>query len=62
MYRNVPVQGAGQAPDALKDAIVRDEFYAAGAPGDLKTQGAACSSRRCSSSAARSKRASSPGR
>jgi alkylation response protein AidB-like acyl-CoA dehydrogenase len=42
VYRNVPVQygGAGQEPDALKDSIVRDEFYAAGAPGDLKTQGA----------------------
>ncbi|MBW2385901.1 MAG: acyl-CoA dehydrogenase family protein [Deltaproteobacteria bacterium] len=42
VYRNVPGQygGAGQEPDALKDSIVRDEFYAAGAPGDLKTQGA----------------------
>ena len=40
--RNVPAEygGAGQAPDALKDAIVRDEFYAAGAPGDLSSQGA----------------------
>ncbi|HIL01214.1 MAG TPA: acyl-CoA dehydrogenase [Myxococcales bacterium] len=40
--RNVPVEygGAGQLPDALKDAIVRDEFYAAGAPGDLSSQGA----------------------
>ncbi|MCS5635669.1 MAG: acyl-CoA dehydrogenase family protein, partial [Myxococcota bacterium] len=40
--RNVPAEygGAGQEPDALKDAIVRDEFYAAGAPGDLVSQGA----------------------
>jgi len=40
--RNVPADygGAGQAPDALKDAIVRDEFYAAGAPGDSISQGA----------------------
>jgi alkylation response protein AidB-like acyl-CoA dehydrogenase len=40
--RNVPAEygGAGQAPDALKDAIVRDEFYAAGAPGDSISQGA----------------------
>jgi alkylation response protein AidB-like acyl-CoA dehydrogenase len=40
--RNVPAEygGAGQIPDALKDAIVRDEFYAAGAPGDLASQGA----------------------
>jgi alkylation response protein AidB-like acyl-CoA dehydrogenase len=42
VYRNVPREygGAGQEPDAQKDAIVRDEFYAAGAPCDLKTQGA----------------------
>ncbi|HIG02232.1 MAG TPA: acyl-CoA dehydrogenase [Myxococcales bacterium] len=42
VYRNVPAAygGAGQEPDALKDAIVRDEFYAAGAPGDLTSQGA----------------------
>ena len=40
--RNVPAEygGAGQEPDALKDAIVREEFYAAGAPGDMTTQGA----------------------
>ena len=40
--RNVPAEygGAGQEPDALKDAIVREEFYAAGAPGDLTSQGA----------------------
>ncbi|MDG2336016.1 MAG: acyl-CoA dehydrogenase family protein [Myxococcota bacterium] len=40
--RNVPTEygGAGQEPDALKDAIVRQEFYAAGAPGDLTSQGA----------------------
>ncbi|MDE0886811.1 MAG: acyl-CoA dehydrogenase family protein [Myxococcota bacterium] len=40
--RNVPTEygGAGQEPDALKDAIVRQEFYAARAPGDLTSQGA----------------------
>ncbi len=42
VYRNVPSEygGSGQEPDALKDVIVRDEFYAHGAPGDLGTQGA----------------------
>jgi len=40
--RNVPTEygGAGQEPDSLKDAIVREEFFAAGAPGDLTSQGA----------------------
>ncbi|MFP6639035.1 MAG: acyl-CoA dehydrogenase family protein, partial [Myxococcota bacterium] len=43
VYRNVPSEygGAGQSPDALKDAIAREEFFRAGAPGDLLTQGAA---------------------
>jgi alkylation response protein AidB-like acyl-CoA dehydrogenase len=42
VYRNVPHEygGAGQEPDALKDQIVLEEFHAAGAPGDLRTQGA----------------------
>ena len=42
VYRNVPREygGAGQEPDALKDAIVLEEFHRAGAPGDLKSQGA----------------------
>jgi len=42
VYRNVPraYGGAGQPPDALKDQIVLEEFHAAGAPGDLRTQGA----------------------
>ena len=42
VYRNVPKEfgGAGQAPDAIKDAIVREEFYAKEAPGDLASQGA----------------------
>ena len=42
VYRGFPTEygGAGQAPDALEDAIVREEFAAKGAPGDLPTQGA----------------------
>jgi len=42
VYRDIPREygGAGQEPNALKDAIVREEFYAAGAPGNLSTQGA----------------------
>jgi alkylation response protein AidB-like acyl-CoA dehydrogenase len=42
VYRGVPREygGAGQPPDARKDAIVLEEFHAAGAPGDLKNQGA----------------------
>ena len=42
VYRSFPKEygGAGQEPDALRDAIVREEFAAKGAPGDLPTQGA----------------------
>jgi len=42
VYRNVPSEygGAGQAPDPQKDAIVREEFFRVGAPGDLLNQGA----------------------
>ncbi len=42
VYRDIPKQygGAGCEPDGLKDAIVREEFYRAGAPGNLPTQGA----------------------
>jgi alkylation response protein AidB-like acyl-CoA dehydrogenase len=42
VYRNVPREygGGGQEPDARKDQIVLEEFHAAGAPGDLRTQGA----------------------
>jgi alkylation response protein AidB-like acyl-CoA dehydrogenase len=41
-YRDIPKEfgGAGLEADARKDAIVRDEFYARGAPGNLLTQGA----------------------
>lgn len=42
VYRAVPREygGAGQEPDALKDQIVLEEFHRAGAPGDLRNQGA----------------------
>jgi alkylation response protein AidB-like acyl-CoA dehydrogenase len=42
VYRSIPAEygGAGQTPDAIKDAIVREEYLAKGAPGDLYTQGA----------------------
>jgi alkylation response protein AidB-like acyl-CoA dehydrogenase len=42
VYRSFPKAygGAGQEPDAIKDAIVLEEFAAKGAPGDLRTQGA----------------------
>ncbi len=42
VYRSIPKEygGAGQAPDGIKDAIVREEYLAKGAPGDLFTQGA----------------------
>ncbi|MAI78690.1 MAG: acyl-CoA dehydrogenase [Deltaproteobacteria bacterium] len=42
VYRNVPREygGAGQAPDALKDSIVREEFFRVSAPWDLLNQGA----------------------
>jgi len=42
VYRGFPKAygGAGQEPDAIKDAIVREEFHARRAPGDLPTQGA----------------------
>jgi alkylation response protein AidB-like acyl-CoA dehydrogenase len=43
VYRGIPEQygGSGQPDDAIKDKIVREEFYRAGAPRDLLTQGAA---------------------
>ena len=42
VYRAVPKQygGSEQPKDAIKDQIVREEFYLAGAPRDLSTQGA----------------------
>jgi alkylation response protein AidB-like acyl-CoA dehydrogenase len=42
VYRGVPTRygGAGQPNDAIKDRIIREEFYRAGAPGDLSSQGA----------------------
>ena len=42
VYRNIPREygGGGQSPDALKDQIVLEEFSRAGAPGDLRSQGA----------------------
>jgi len=43
VYRHIPVEygGSGQAPDVLKDQIIQEEYAAAGAPGNLATQGAA---------------------
>jgi alkylation response protein AidB-like acyl-CoA dehydrogenase len=42
VYRGIPIEygGSGQPSDALKDKIVVEEFYRAGAPRDLSTQGA----------------------
>ena len=42
VYRKVPKQygGSEQPDDAIKDQIIQQEFYAAGAPRDLSTQGA----------------------
>jgi len=42
VYRSIPTEygGSGQPSDALKDKIVVEEFYKAGAPRDLSTQGA----------------------
>jgi alkylation response protein AidB-like acyl-CoA dehydrogenase len=43
VYRDIPTEygGGGQQPDVLKDAICRDEFHAAGAPGNSFSQGPA---------------------
>ncbi len=43
VYRDIPAEygGGGQQPDVLKDAICRDEFHQAGAPGAQPTQGPA---------------------
>jgi alkylation response protein AidB-like acyl-CoA dehydrogenase len=42
VYRHIPTEygGSGQPSDALKDQILVEEFYRAGAPRDLATQGA----------------------
>ena len=42
VYRNIPREygGAGQPPDPIEDRIVLEEFHRAGAPGDLRSQGA----------------------
>ncbi len=42
VYRGIPAAygGSGQPGDALKDQIIVEEFYKAGAPRDLSTQGA----------------------
>ena len=42
VYRSVPLRygGSEQSNDPIKDRIVREEFYRAGAPGDLTSQGA----------------------
>lgn len=42
VYRSVPRRygGSEQPNDAIKDRIIREEFYRAGAPGDLPSQGA----------------------
>ena len=42
VYRSIPKEygGSGQPHDALKDQILVEEFYKAGAPRDLSTQGA----------------------
>ena len=43
VYRNVPGRygGSEQPHDAIKDQIIREEFYRSGAPRDLTSQGAA---------------------
>ena len=43
VYRSVPRKygGSEQSFDGIKDQIIREEFYKAGASADLKTQGAA---------------------
>jgi alkylation response protein AidB-like acyl-CoA dehydrogenase len=43
VFRNVPVEygGSGQAPDPLIDVVIREEYAAARAPGDLFHQGPA---------------------
>ena len=42
VYRSVPKRygGSEQPDDAIRDRIIREEFYRAGAPGDLPSQGA----------------------
>lgn len=42
VYRHIPKEygGSGQPSDALKDQILVEEFFRAGAPRDLSTQGA----------------------
>jgi alkylation response protein AidB-like acyl-CoA dehydrogenase len=42
VYRSVPKRygGSEQSDDAIEDRIIREEFYRAGAPGDLPSQGA----------------------
>ena len=42
VYRKVPKQygGSEQPNDAIKDQIIKEEFYAVSAPGDLLSQGA----------------------
>jgi alkylation response protein AidB-like acyl-CoA dehydrogenase len=42
VYRKVPKQygGSEQPDDAIKDQIIKEEFYAVSAPGDLLSQGA----------------------
>jgi alkylation response protein AidB-like acyl-CoA dehydrogenase len=42
VYRGIPTEygGSGQPADALEDQIIIEEFYKAGAPRDLSTQGA----------------------
>lgn len=43
VYRNVPTKygGSEQPQDGIKDQIIQEEFYRAGAPRDLTSQGAA---------------------
>ena len=43
VYRSIPKEygGGGQEPDVLREAICREEFYAAGAPYDATMQGPA---------------------
>jgi alkylation response protein AidB-like acyl-CoA dehydrogenase len=43
VYRGIPAEygGGGQSPDVLRDTICREEFHAAGAPGDEPLQGPA---------------------
>jgi alkylation response protein AidB-like acyl-CoA dehydrogenase len=42
VYRSIPAEygGAGREPDAVKEAIAREEFYRVGAPWNLLGQGA----------------------